>query len=242
VVKCDRSLTHNPSRFRFYNRLYWECLRIAIPVAPASAFLIWLGAVGKASVVVGPVLAAVIVAPLATIAIEGVLCGAVMVLKWGLLGRVTPGTHPLWSCWCSRWDFLYVAWGEWARPFLSLLEGTFLLQIYLRAMGMKIGRAVALSSGFAQVVDPDMIEIGDYATVSAMYQAHTFEDRVLKIDRIRVRSGASLGAGTVPLYGSDTGELTVVTPHSVIMKHERLLSGARYEGAPCQPAPESIAP
>ena len=62
-----------------------------------------------------------------------------LAMKWGLLGRVKPGQHALWSCWCSRWDFLYVAVG-YARTILESFEGTLLLLVYLRAMGMKLGK------------------------------------------------------------------------------------------------------
>jgi non-ribosomal peptide synthetase-like protein len=163
------------------------------------------------------------------------LCALVLALKWVLLGRVRPGTHALWSCWCSRWDCFYVAWGMYARAFLARLEGTLWLSWYLRAMGMTLGRRVLLGPGFAQVVDPDMLVIEDGATVSAMFQAHTFEDRVLKIDRISIRRGATIGEGAVPLYGAEVGAGAVVAPHSVVMKRERLLPGTRYEGAPTRP-------
>ena len=101
-----------------------------------------------------------------------------------------------------------------------------------RADLVKTACITVLGSGFAQVVDPDMIHIEDGATVNAMYQAHTFEDRVLKIDHVHVRRWATLGASTVPLYGAEVGEHTHVAAHSVIMKRERLLPGRRYEGAP----------
>jgi acetyltransferase-like isoleucine patch superfamily enzyme len=93
---------------------------------------------------------------------------------------------------------------------------------------------VDFCEGFAQVVDPDMLRIGDRATVSAIYQAHTFEDRVLKIGHVKVGADATLAAGTVPLYGADIGEHTYVAPHSLVMKRERLLPGLRYVGAPTQ--------
>jgi acetyltransferase-like isoleucine patch superfamily enzyme len=122
------------------------------------------------------------------------------------------------------------------RPTLLHLEGTLLLSWYLRAMGMKIGKRVALGPGFAQVVDPDMLIIEDGATVNAMFQAHTFEDRVLKMDYIHVRRGATVGYASVPLYGADIGAGAYVAPHSVVMKQERLLPGVRYEGAPTRVA------
>ena len=99
-------------------------------------------------------------------------------------------------------------------------------------MGLKIGRRAVLGPMFAQVVDPDMIEIGDGATVSAMFQAHTFEDRVLKVDKVRIGAGATIARGTVPLYGAHVSEGAHVGANSVIMKHEHLLAGLRYQGVP----------
>jgi non-ribosomal peptide synthetase-like protein len=156
----------------------------------------------------------------------------VLGLKWLLLGRVRPGQHALWSCWCSRWDFHYVAWGRLARPFLARFDGTLLLAWYLRGMGMRIGKRVVLGPGFAHVVDPDMIRIDDDVTVHALFQAHTFEDRILKIDRIRIRRRATVGCGAVLFYGVDVGEGASVSAQSVIMKAERLSPYHRYEGCP----------
>jgi hypothetical protein len=51
-----------------------------------------------------------------------------------------------------------------------------------------------LGPGFAHVVDPDMLHLGDDVTVQALFQAHTFEDRVLKVDHVHVRDGATVGA------------------------------------------------
>lgn len=231
VVELDRSLTHEPSRIRYANRVFWELLRFALPITPVLVFVEWFRLLASAERAAMPMFHSLIV-PLVSFGAVSFLCLFVLALKWALLGRVRPGQHALWSCWCSRWDFLYVAWGQYAAPALSSLDGTLLLSWYLRAMGMKLGARVVLGSGFAQVVDPDMIHIEDGATVNAMYQAHTFEDRVLKIDHVHVRRWATLGASTVPLYGSDVGEGTHVAAHSVIMKRERLLPGRRYEGAP----------
>jgi non-ribosomal peptide synthetase-like protein len=234
IVSCDRSLTHDPSLIRVVNRLFWEWLRFAIPTVPFAVLLLW----GAGTVSARSLLPPVAFLAAGTAAVNAV-CGAVLALvvlalKWMLLGRVRPRTHPLWSCWCSRWDFLYVAWAVIASPVLAQFEGTLLLAVYLRRMGMRIGRRVVLGGGFAQVVDPDMIEVGDGATVNAMFQAHTFEDRVLKIGRVRVGAFSTLGDNTVPLYGADVGTGTYVAPHSVVMKHEYLVPGLRYEGAPTQ--------
>ncbi|MCK6461424.1 MAG: amino acid adenylation protein, partial [Planctomycetes bacterium] len=222
----DRRLTHDPSPARFATRLAFELARFLLPVPMVLLFAAWWRAVEA-----GGALAA----PLATLATALSACLLVLALKWALLGRVRPGEHAFWSCWCARWDFLYMAWEFVARPALAALEGTLLLPWYLRAMGSRIGRRVVLGSGFAQVVDPDMLDLGDDATVSALFQAHTFEDRVLKIGPVRVGAGATVGSGAVLLHGAEVGEGARVAPQAVVMKHERLLPRRSYAGSPTRP-------
>lgn len=231
VVEADRRLTHDPTPIRYWNRVFWEAARVLLPIVPALVAIEWMRTVVAASAQSVMWLVAVVV-PLASLQALLTMIGVVLAMKWLLIGRVRPGQHPLWSCWCSRWDFLYVAWNQYASPALGALEGTLLLPWYLRAMGMTIGKGVVLGPGFAQVVDPDMIHIEDGATVHAMFQAHTFEDRVLKIDHVHIRRNATLATATVVLYGADIGAGAHVAPHSVVMKQERLGAGRRYEGAP----------
>jgi non-ribosomal peptide synthetase-like protein len=232
VEGVDRRLTHEPGPIRYLNRVFWEWLRFGIPVVALWVLVAWVGVIALAPRSVPPQVIVTVLAPAVTVAAACLLCLFVLALKWILLGRVSPGEHPLWSCWCSRWDFLYVAWTQLARPFLARLEGTLLLHWYLRAMGATIGRRVLLGAGFAQMVDPDMLTIEDDATVHALFQAHTFEDRVLKIDRVRVGRRSTVGHAVVLLYGAEIGDDATVAPHSVVMKRERLTAGRVYEGCP----------
>ncbi len=232
AAPVDRRLTHDPSLVRYVNRWLWELGRFLIPIASVLLLLGFAHLLLRARTEVPLAWMALVVTPALVVGMGAALAAAVLALKWLLLGRVRPGRHALWSCWCSRWDFHYVAWGRLARPFLARFEGTLLLAWYLRAMGMRIGRRVVLGPGFAQVVDPDMIRLDDGATVHALFQAHTFEDRMLKIDRIRIRRRATVGCGAVLFYGADVGEGASVAAQSVIMKHERLSPRQRYEGCP----------
>ncbi len=232
VVEMDRSLTHDPSLIRYINRWFWEVLRFVLPVGPLLATVLWYKLLVEGAPESTDLEFALIVIPLATLAPIVAMCLAVTVAKWLLVGRVRPGQHALWSCWASRWDFVFVVWARYANAILQQLEGTFLLTAYLRLMGIRIGKLAVLGPQFSQVVDPDMIEIGDGATVTAFFQAHTFEDRVLKVDKVRIMAGATVCGGTVPLYGCVVGEGVHVGPGSVIMKQEHLLPGLAYQGVP----------
>ncbi len=235
VVSVDRSLTHEPGFWRYTSRVFWESLRFALPVVPLCAGAIWLWLMALGSEDAGWAVWALVMAPAATLAVVVAECLLVVAMKWALLGRARAGQHPLWSCWCSRWDFLYVAWQFYAVRALAALEGTLLLAVYLRAMGVRIGRRVVLGPGFVQVADPDMIIIEDDATVSANYQAHSFEDRVLKLAPVTVQRGATVGESAVVFYGADIGDGAWVSPNSVVMKNEVLGAAETFAGCPVQP-------
>ena len=243
IVEMDETLTHRPGAVRYLTRLFWETLRFFVPIPPILAWLTWLQLlIACDQRFAAPTTAAVLV-PALTLATFVGLALLVLVTKWILLGKVRPARHALWSCWCSRWDFHYVLWTQYALGFLATLEGTLWLVPYLRAMGSKIGKRPVLGPGFAQVVDPDMLEVGDEATVNGLLQAHTFEDRVLKIDVVRIGARADVGSGAVLFFGADIGQGAVVAPHSVVMKHEKLTAGRFFVGCPTRPAPrpEAIA-
>lgn len=238
----DRSLTHDPTLIRYINRLFWEFVRFGLPAVPVLVLPIWLKLLFAAESSSSPAVVAFVDSPLISLGAIAFFCFFVLALKWLLLGRVRPGVHVLWSCWCSRWDFVYVAWAVFAANALSLLEGTLLLSWYLRLMGARIGRGVVLSGGFSQVVDPDMLTFEDGSTVSCQFQAHTFEGRVLKIDRVTIGCGATVGSSAVLLYGADIGARSRVAPHSVVMKRESLLPDHSYIGAPTRPLSFDAAP
>ena len=242
VIQYDRKLTFEPSLILYANRVFWEMLRFALPILPLLILPVWLKLLAYARLNVSTPRLILVVAPLASLGALSFFCLLVLALKWVLLGRVRPGLHAFWSCWCNRWDFLYMAWEIYARGALSYLEGTLLLSSYLRAMGARIGRRVVLGGGFAQVVDPDMLDFEDGVTVSCQIQAHTFEDRVLKIDRVRIRRRATVGSGAVLLYGAEIGASSHVSPHSVVMKRESLLAGRSYAGVPTRPVQAMTVP
>ena len=162
------------------------------------------------------------------------LCSLAVLTKWFVLGPIREGRHALWSCWCCRWDLLFEVWAAYAVPVLRAFEGTPFVAWWLRAMGCRIGRGVVFGSSFLQVVDPDMLEIGDGATVSCHLQSHSFEDRVLKLAPVVIGAGADVGRGAVLLYGADIGRHSEVAENSVVMKGEMLLPGKRYAGCPTQ--------
>lgn len=232
-VAFDRNLTHEPSLLRRVNRLTWEGARLLIPALFVLLAWLWLTVLGVTSQdSVHYTFRSVLLAGLAA---GGASVYGGVALKWILLGRVKPGRHALWSCWCSRWDFHYVVWGALTRPALARFEGTLLMSVVLRLTGMRIGPGVLLGRGFAHVVDPDMLDFRAGSTVAGLFQAHTFEDRVLKIDRLEVGEGATLGSGALAFYGVKLGGGSRIRPGGVALKGEALSEGVDYVGVPVRP-------
>jgi non-ribosomal peptide synthetase-like protein len=241
VSAADARLAEHPSALRRATRLFWETARFLLPIGPVLAFLIYLWAIERVAAAGSPVRLTIAI-PLITLGTALLPIVAALAAKWILLGRVRPGTHPLWSSWASRWDFFCVVWHVYVRELAAELRWTALLAVLLRAAGARIGRGVVLDGRFAEdLPDPDMITIEDGATVEGVFQAHTFEDRVLKNGPVIIRAGASVSHNVVLLYGADIGANARVAPHSVIMKHERLLPGIDYEGFPIRRATEEQA-
>ncbi len=242
VISIDRALTHDPAMIRWLNRLMWELARFTLPLLPISVGLAWWWGVAAAGDQWSTIFVALVAAPIATVLSGFVIIGSIVALKWILLGRVRPGQHAFWSCWCCRWDFLFVAWSILARRTLDALEGTVFLTWFLRAVGVRIGRRVVLGRGFTQVVDPDMLTIEDDATVDCNFQAHSFEDRILKIDRVHIGRGSTLGHHAVLFYGVTIGEGATVEAHSVVMKRQRVDAGTISSGVPASAAPAISTP
>jgi phosphopantetheinyl transferase (holo-ACP synthase) len=67
-------------------------------------------------------------------------------------------------------------------------------------------------------------------------QTHLFEDRVMKMDRIDIGSGCSVGTDSVVLYGSCMEPGSVLGDLSLLMKGETLAQGTRWEGSPARPS------
>ncbi len=235
VIEYDAAFTFDPTPLRYATRVFWELSRFVVPALPVFVALLWFKIIAGWSDVPFPVFILGVL-PLATLGASALFATLIVVFKWTLLGKVQPAMHPLWSSWASRWDLVCLAWNVCAGSLVSRLDGTLLLNALLRLTGVHIGERVVLGTGFAEdLPDPDMLTFEDGATVDCLFQAHTFEDRVLKMDRVVVRAGATVGSNAVLLYGADIGEGARVAPHSVVMKHEHLRPGVLYAGFPTRP-------
>ncbi len=158
-------------------------------------------------------------------------------MKWLMMGVYKPVMKPMWSWWAMRTEAVAVLyWGLGGKVLFDHLRGTPFLPWFLTLFGAKYGKGVWLDS--TDITEFDCIDVGDFCTVNAhsALQTHLYEDRVMKVGRVKLGKGVCVGAGATVLYDTHVGDYAQVGLLTVIMKGENLPAHTRWEGAPAVPA------
>lgn len=160
---------------------------------------------------------------------------ATVLTKWSLIGRYQPGEKPFWCTFVWRNDMVTGVYQNLCDLFfLTLLRGTPFIAWVLRALGMKVGRRCYIDSTW--FTEFDLVEIGDEAALNenANLQTHLFEDRIIKMGRVRVGPRCSVGAMSTVLYDTEMAAESWLGDLSLIMKGESLPPGTRWHGIPAR--------
>ncbi|MGW5821105.1 Pls/PosA family non-ribosomal peptide synthetase [Streptomyces noursei] len=228
-------LTFSPTRKAVRRRLAIEYLRATLPASLLGAatflFLLALSAVARAPSRAIPLF----LAPLLLMASGLAVVVACALLKRLVIGRYRPRTEPLWSWFVRRSEFVTGLYEAAAVPVgLAPLTGTPFLPPALRLFGARIGRRTWLGTTF--LTEFDLVDIGDDAAIGAgvSLQTHLFEDRVMKMSKVTVQAGASVGSRSVVLYDGVVGEGVWLDALSLVMKGEYLTPGTAWRGIPVQ--------
>jgi non-ribosomal peptide synthetase-like protein len=163
------------------------------------------------------------------------ICSALFIiaLKWLVVGRYNPGTIPLWSNFVWRTELITGLYESMiVAGCLGFLLGTPFAAIILRLMGMRIGTGVYIET--TDFTEFDLISIGDNVTLNhdCTLQTHLFEDRVMKMERVRLEDRCQLGTAAVVLYDAILAANVSLHPMSLIMKGERVPAATAWEGIP----------
>jgi non-ribosomal peptide synthetase-like protein len=164
----------------------------------------------------------------------------VIAVKWALMGRYKPIMKPMWSWWALRTEAVAVMyWGLAGKVLLDHLRGTPMLPWVLRLFGVKIGKGVFLD--MTDVTEFDCVKVGDFVAINALaaLQTHLYEDRVMKVGRVNVGNGVTIGAGSTVLYDTHVGDFARLGPLTLVMKGEALPAHTEWVGAPAVPFVEA---
>ena len=235
VEEVDRTRTYEPPRRLRVARGGFELARLVAVVLDVALVASWAGVLLWCADLAGWWLAAVLAGPV--LALSGVVAAAVATAaKWLLVGRVRAGEHPLWSTFVWRNEladaFVEVLAARW---FCGPATGTVLLTTWLRTMGADIGRGVWCETYW--LPEPDLVRLGGGATVNrgCVVQTHLFHDRILSMDEVEVRRGATLGPHGVVLPAAAVGSHATIGPGSLVMRGESVPARTRWIGNPIGP-------
>ena len=186
--------TFKPSHKLVAQRLAVEFLRVTMPLTCSVALTcLLLAAVGSLVQVVSfGVLCAFFPCLEAVTGLAA--AGLVIALKWLLMGRYQPGEKPLWSVFVWRTELIAAMHEYLANLFLWSYSRA--RRSSAPSSGCWAQRSVgACTSVSTEITEYDLVEIGDDACIneSATLQTHLFEDRVMKMGRVRVGPGATGG-------------------------------------------------
>ncbi|MFC6083521.1 Pls/PosA family non-ribosomal peptide synthetase [Sphaerisporangium aureirubrum] len=231
----DRSRTYDPPSRLKAARAVVEICRI-VPAVATVALAVLVAATLES-------LAGSYGFPVAALTVGFVLAGAGAVAaavttaaKWALVGRITAGSRPLWSSFVWRNEladnFVEVLAAPW---FAEGWLGTAPLNLWLRSLGARVGRGVWCDTYW--LPEADLVEVGDGASVNrgCVLQTHLFHDRVMSIDRVVLRNGATLGPHGVVLPAATIGQDTTIGPASLVMRGETVPERTRWFGNPIRP-------
>jgi non-ribosomal peptide synthetase-like protein len=154
-------------------------------------------------------------------------------LKWTVIGRYRVEQKPLWCGFVWRSELADGVYENLAVLFfLDLLRGTPFLPWCLRLFGLTIGRRCYVDTTWFS--EFDLIDIGDEAALNddANIQTHLFENRVMKMGRVRLGRRSTVGAMSTVLYDTELGDGATLGDLSLMMKGESLPEETRWLGIP----------
>ncbi|USX51129.1 Pls/PosA family non-ribosomal peptide synthetase [Lentzea sp. HUAS12] len=160
-------------------------------------------------------------------------CLVAVVAKWTLVGRFKTREYPLWSAFVWRNELADTFVEVLAVPWLiGFSGGTPIMNLWLRSLGASVGRGVWCESYW--LPEADLVELGAGATVNrgCVVQTHLFHDRILRMDRVELGAGSTLGPHGIVLPGASVGDHTTIGPASLVMRGEDVPSGTRWLGNP----------
>ncbi len=160
---------------------------------------------------------------------------AVCAIKWMLMGVYKPVAKPMWSWWAMKTEAVAVLyWGLGGKVLLEHLRGTPFLPMFMRMFGTKIGKGVYMDT--TDITEFDCVTIGDHVAMNDLscLQTHLYEDRVMKVGRVEIGHGVSIGSFSTVLYDTKVGDYARLHSLTLVMKGENIPANTIWGGAPAQ--------
>ena len=227
--------TFKPTTRRIIERLFFEYFRATGPVSLYFFAVSWVFPLISWLLENSSLPVAALCTP-TLVFLAGILnTTMVAAIKWLLMGRYRPLVRPLWSTFVRRTELVTGLYENVVVPALLLfLIGTPFAALVFRLLGAKVGRRCYIETTF--MTEFDLVSIGNDCCIgmACSLQTHLFEDRVMKMSKVKLGDACSIGPRAVILYDSVLEDRVRLDALSLVMKGETLPSDSSWSGAPAQ--------
>ena len=228
--------TYEAPRWKKFARAVFEAVHISLPTMLFITFGTWAIEWFGPAMLDGNFVAVFWMFVASSTIIAAVMTLIVILVKWATMGRYEPVMKPMWSWWAMRTEAIAVLyWGLAGKVMLDHLRCTPFLPWVLRLLGAKFGKGCVLD--MTDITEFDCVEVGDFCNLNSLcaLQTHLYEDRVMKVGRVHLGSGVTVGAGSTVLYDSHVGDFARLGPLTIVMKGESIPAHTEWTGAPAMP-------
>jgi non-ribosomal peptide synthetase-like protein len=234
-VEADAARTYEPPWRLKAMRSVVEAFRVLPVMVTAAIGLAVLGTL-QALVRIFGIWSAALCGGLVLLAAGAVAAGVAVAAKWLLVGRIRAGEFPLWSSFVWRNELADTFVETVAAPwFARAASGTPVMNMWLRALGAKVGRGAWCETYW--LPEADLVTLGRGSTVNrgCVVQTHLFHDRIMRMDAVVLEDGATLGPHGVALPSARLGAGVTVGPASLVVRGDEVPKSTRWQGNPIRP-------
>lgn len=161
------------------------------------------------------------------------VCLLPIITKWPLIGRWKEQEIPLWTI--AYFRFWLVRTLIRANPMRFFL-GSPLYVLYLRALGAKIGRGVAIFASDVPVCT-DLLTVGDGTVIrkDATFNGYRAVDGVIQTGPVTIGRDALVGEASIMEVRTALGDAAQLGHVSTLFAGQAVPAGERWHGSPAQP-------
>lgn len=229
--------TYEPPLWKKFARAVFEAVHVSLSTMLFITFGTWAVEWFGADLLAGEWGSLALNFMIASTFISVAVTLVVIAFKWLTMGRYEPVVMPMWSWWAMRTEAVAVLyWGLAGKVLIEHLRGTPFLPMVLRLFGTKMGKGVYMN--MTDITEFDCVTVGDFVALngSCALQTHLYEDRVMKVGRIQVGNGVTIGANATVLYDTQIGDFARLGPLTIVMKGEHIPPHTEWIGSPAVPA------
>ena len=234
-AEADTARTYEPPWRLKAMRSVVEAFRVLPVMVTAAIGLAVLGTLQALARIFG-IWSAALCGGLVVLAAGAVAAGVAVAAKWLLVGRIQAGEFPLWSSFVWRNELADTFVETVAAPwFARAASGTPVMNMWLRALGAKVGRGAWCETYW--LPEADLVTLGRGSTVNrgCVVQTHLFHDRIMRMDAVVLEDGATLGPHGVALPSARLGAGVTVGPASLVVRGDEVPKSTRWQGNPIRP-------